>query len=808
MTTNPPKNEVIPVEIANVIIERYDSTLILVEKSSQIYGKALDGKGIVEYKNGNRYEGEFTNGMLHGNGTFYWTNGVTYTGTFQHNQITGSGKYSWPDGSWYDGDINLGLRHGRGRFATAGEDCIYDGEWKDGLKHGQGIMTFKSGTVYEGSFERGLKHGYGKITYPSGNYYEGEWAFDKKQGQGTMYWADADEKYTGGWVDNKQEGWGVHIWLEQKSDAKFLRNRYEGEWRNGLRNGVGVFYYSNGSRFEGEWIDNLKEGFAIFTYDDGRVFTGMYHNDKMVANKDPLRLGEFETNESRNPQTDSPIHGASKLANTLSVINENRPSIRKSPKKTTNLIGDKAGETNAILPKPEEIELNPYDNMLEISDLFVEEDFDQVSGEILEVKNLLLRHHANLKLWYRNYSLKQQTNVEESFALTSKMFWKMLRDTKVLSPKVTIAAFNRLFLQGAKNDFALQTSQNNLRKKLYLAKRDYIDTLPESEQAGLELEAIQEEELFVSDTKLDVHDENRVIFFRHFVDGLVRVAYLKYGGFPNFAKKIEQVLNKIKSSLENKKKPKSQVEEEHILVRVRGMTEQLKDRLKEIFHSFPTKEQLLLFNSLDYTMTVKNIVDIFEECGIIKEAEDQEAVLHFAERTYDPEDCFSPPTDPIKDKSPSKTDPALRMQKLGDLLNSEVVFLEFYDIFLLSLFRNDGNTAKEDEVRKRSNRAVESLEEYVKQFRNDQEDSEERGPRIYWPYSQKDYMFEHLTVEKEKREREIAHLKQKKLEREHEEKESKAMEKEDYDVSDEYLRPATKQSNAESGDYAESYNDF
>ena len=80
-----------------------------------------------------------------GNGTFYWTNGVVYTGTFQHNQITGNGKYSWPDGSWYEGDIKLGLRHGRGRFATAGEDCIYDGEWQDGLKHGQGIMAFKSG---------------------------------------------------------------------------------------------------------------------------------------------------------------------------------------------------------------------------------------------------------------------------------------------------------------------------------------------------------------------------------------------------------------------------------------------------------------------------------------------------------------------------------------------------------------------------------------------------------------------------------------------------------------------------------------
>jgi len=194
----------------------------------------------------------------------------------------------------------------------------------------------------------------------------------------------------------------------------------------------------------------------------------MYHNDKMVVNKEPVKLGDFDAYNSRNPQNDSPVHDEKKMTQTLSVINENRPSIRKSPKKQSNIGG--GGETKDILPKPDEVEANPYDNMLEISDLFAEEDFEQVAAEIVEVKNLLLRHHANLKLWYRNYSLKQQTNVEESFALTSKMFWKMLRDTRVLSPKVTIAAFNRLFLQGAKNDFSLGTSQNNLRKKIYLAK--------------------------------------------------------------------------------------------------------------------------------------------------------------------------------------------------------------------------------------------------------------------------------------------------------------------------------------------------
>lgn len=32
-----------------------------------------------------------------------------------------------------------------------------------------------------------------------------------------------------------------------------MRNRYEGNWKAGLRHGFGVFFYANGSRYEGYW---------------------------------------------------------------------------------------------------------------------------------------------------------------------------------------------------------------------------------------------------------------------------------------------------------------------------------------------------------------------------------------------------------------------------------------------------------------------------------------------------------------------------------------------------------------------------
>jgi len=81
-TIKPPSNLVIPIEIANIIIEKYDCYVNLMEEDDQIYGKAIDGLGTIEYKNGNKYNGEISNGMLHGKGTFFWSNGVKFTGQF------------------------------------------------------------------------------------------------------------------------------------------------------------------------------------------------------------------------------------------------------------------------------------------------------------------------------------------------------------------------------------------------------------------------------------------------------------------------------------------------------------------------------------------------------------------------------------------------------------------------------------------------------------------------------------------------------------------------------------------------------
>ena len=58
-------------------------------------------------------------------------------------------------------------------------------------------------------------------------------------------------------------------------------NRYTGSWVGGQRDGVGTFFYANGSQYHGQWKGNLKHGFGCLTFSSGAVWEGIFENDKM-----------------------------------------------------------------------------------------------------------------------------------------------------------------------------------------------------------------------------------------------------------------------------------------------------------------------------------------------------------------------------------------------------------------------------------------------------------------------------------------------------------------------------------------------
>lgn len=100
-----------------------------VESAPVIAAPVKETKSI-NYKSGNRYEGEVDDKNLpHGNGVFTYTNGSSYEGEFEHGVRCGYGVFRWSTGD------------------------SYEGGWKDDKRHGEGVMKYANGRVRKGRFE-------------------------------------------------------------------------------------------------------------------------------------------------------------------------------------------------------------------------------------------------------------------------------------------------------------------------------------------------------------------------------------------------------------------------------------------------------------------------------------------------------------------------------------------------------------------------------------------------------------------------------------------------------------------------------
>ena len=104
----------------------------------------------------------------------------------------------------------------------------------------------------------------GIIECSNGNKYEGELKNGLKEGKGIMYYKNGN-KYDGEWKNGLKEGKGIMYYKNG--------NKYDGEWKNDIIEGKGI-YYSNENKFEGEWKNDLKEGFGLIYYNNGNIYIG------------------------------------------------------------------------------------------------------------------------------------------------------------------------------------------------------------------------------------------------------------------------------------------------------------------------------------------------------------------------------------------------------------------------------------------------------------------------------------------------------------------------------------------------------
>ena len=75
-------------------------------------------------------------------------------------------------------------------------------------------------------------------------------------------------------------------------------NTYDGDWKDDLKHGEGVFTFANGARYEGAFVDNLKHGKGRMTNPKGKCIEGTWVNDKRerAATEMNQRRNTFEMN--------------------------------------------------------------------------------------------------------------------------------------------------------------------------------------------------------------------------------------------------------------------------------------------------------------------------------------------------------------------------------------------------------------------------------------------------------------------------------------------------------------------------------
>jgi len=81
--------------------------------------------GVVKYKSGSKYDGEWVDNKRHGQGTYYYAKGNKYIGSWLDGKRNGRGTFMFANGDQYVGDFQNSAFHGNAIFTFASSGNKY-----------------------------------------------------------------------------------------------------------------------------------------------------------------------------------------------------------------------------------------------------------------------------------------------------------------------------------------------------------------------------------------------------------------------------------------------------------------------------------------------------------------------------------------------------------------------------------------------------------------------------------------------------------------------------------------------------------
>ena len=134
--------------------------------------------------------------------TLKGTEKVQIEGTFSQGGLNGRALITYADGSRFEGEMERGMRRGRGRVVRPGIGHVDVQNGPMGIEYGEFVYDKACrcdtpGGRYTGDLPRGKRDGKGILTMPNGDRYEGEWRDGLPDGAGTL--TQNGKSYSGRW---------------------------------------------------------------------------------------------------------------------------------------------------------------------------------------------------------------------------------------------------------------------------------------------------------------------------------------------------------------------------------------------------------------------------------------------------------------------------------------------------------------------------------------------------------------------------------------------------------------------------------
>ena len=157
-----------------------------------------DGKGLMVWSDGDRFEGEW----------------VAYEGPKR-------GTMTYRDGNVYTGQVATNFDpHGKGRKVWKDGGCSYEGDWVDGRQHGEGAYRCPSGYTRIGSHRNGKVHGPAVVVWADGSRYEGNWSDGNRHDPAAALRFPSGNEYKGPFVNDQRDGIG---WYRNNAEGQAYR---------------------------------------------------------------------------------------------------------------------------------------------------------------------------------------------------------------------------------------------------------------------------------------------------------------------------------------------------------------------------------------------------------------------------------------------------------------------------------------------------------------------------------------------------------------------------------------------------------